>query len=126
MQIPQLHAQLASPPGCIPVMVVPGAPVRISLPPAAIFTLWANLSGHDAGNQGSARKLAVKTGDFAPGLGCFTASAAFGMLSAAEHTAWVLASALGWTWQQGQRLVSPCWSSAALLQWSLQPSGLSG
>ena len=57
------------PPGSIPVMVVPGAPVCISLSPAAIFTLKANLSGHDAGNQGSARRLAVKTGDVAPGLG---------------------------------------------------------
>ena len=38
-QIPQLHAQLASPPGRVPVMFIPRAPVRISLPPAAIFTV---------------------------------------------------------------------------------------
>ena len=38
-RFPQLHAQTAAPPGSIPVVVIPGAPVRISLPPAAIFTL---------------------------------------------------------------------------------------
>ena len=113
------------PPGSIPVMVVPGAPVCISLSPAAIFTLKANLSGHDAGNQGSARRLAVKTGDVAPGLG----RAALELLKCCQQQSkqlWVLASALEWTWQRGQCLVRPCWSSAALLQWSLRPPCLPG
>ena len=83
---PRLHAQLASPPGRIPVVVVPRAPVHIPLPPAAIFTLWADLSGHDAGSRGNAGKLAAKTGDLAPGVLCGCLKG-FGVLSAAEGTA---------------------------------------